>query len=234
MNGELEYKIKIKELPIGERPRERLAKFGAASLSISELLAIILRTGSHGETALDVANKLLSKYNGNIKSLFCADVSELSKIKGIGFAKAVQIKAVFELAKRIQSFTDEKVEISSPADVASILMPKLRTLDKEHLVILCLDPRNRIHNGSEVTISVGSLDVNIIDPREIFRVALSKNAASIILVHNHPSGDPSPSDGDIEVMRRVMEAGRLIGINVQDHIIIGDGTFISFREKGLL
>ena len=154
MNGELEYKIKIKELPIGERPRERLAKFGAASLSISELLAIILRTGSHGETALDVANKLLSKYNGNIKSLFCADVSELSKIKGIGFAKAVQIKAVFELAKRIQSFTDEKVEISSPADVDSILMPKLRTLDKEHLVILCLDPRNRILNGSEVTISV--------------------------------------------------------------------------------
>lgn len=204
MNGELEYKIKIKELPIGERPRERLAKFGAASLSISELLAIILRTGSHGETALDVANKLLSKYNGNIKSLFCADVCELSKIKGIGFAKAVQIKTVFELAKKIKSFTDEKVEISSPADVDGILMPKLRTLDKEHLVILCLDPRNRILNGSEVTISVGSLDVNIIDPREIFRVALSKNAASIILVHNHPPRDPSPSDGE----------------------------FISFREKG--
>jgi len=232
--SEVEYKIKIKDLPKDERPRERLAKFGAESLSTSELLAIILRTGSHGETALDVANKLLNKHDGNIKSLFSADITELSKIKGIGFAKAVQLKSVFELAKRIHSFTNEKIEVSTPEDVANILMPKMRSLDKEHLVILCLDPRNRILNGSEVTISIGSLDVNIVDPREVFKVALAKNAASIILAHNHPSGDPSPSSDDIKITKRLMEAGDLMGIGVLDHIIFGDGKYISLKSKELI
>jgi len=232
--SKIEYKIKIKDLPKDERPRERLAKFGAESLSTSELLAIILRTGSHGETALDIANKLLNKHNGNIKSLFSADITEMSKTKGIGFAKAVQLKAVFELAKRIHSFTNEKTEVSTPEDVANILMPKMRSLDKEHLVILCLDPRNRILNGSEVTISIGSLDVNIVDPREVFKVALAKNAASIILAHNHPSGDPGPSTDDIKITKRLMEAGDLMGIGVLDHIIFGDGKYISLKNKGLI
>ncbi|WRQ72879.1 MAG: DNA repair protein RadC [Methanosarcinales archaeon Met12] len=232
--SEVEYRIKIKDLPKDERPRERLAKFGAESLSTSELLAIILRTGSHGETALDTANKLLNKHDGNIKSLFFADITELSKIRGIGFAKAVQLKAVFELAKRIQSFTNEKTKVSTPEDVANLLMPKMRSLDKEHLVILCLDPRNRILNGSEVTISIGSLDMSIIDPKEVFKVALAKNAASIILAHNHPSGDPSPSSDDLRITKRLMEAGDIMGIGVLDHIIFGDGEYISLKNKGLI
>jgi len=228
-----ENKIKIRDLPEEERPRERLAKYGPEALSNAELLAIILRTGIKGDTAIDLANKLLNHFNGNLKAIVSADMNELSKIKGLGFAKSAQIKAAFELSKRI-NYTQENIRISSPKDAAEFLMPKLRYLEKEHFVILCLGVRNRVIDNTELKISVGSLDVNIVDPREVFKVALAKNASSIILAHNHPSGDPSPSDNDIEVTRRVEEAGRMIGIEVYDHVIIGDGKYVSLKEKGLM
>jgi len=227
-------KITIKEWPEGERPRERLVKHGAESLSNSELLAIILRTGSRGETVLELANKLIAKYKGNLRNLFSADVNELNKIKGVGTTKAVQIKAVFELVKRINSGSSKKIEISSPQDVSNFLMSKMKFLDKETFVILCLNTRNKLIDSSEIKISVGSLNTNIVDPREIFKVALSKNAASIILAHNHPSGDPEPSDGDIEVTKRIVEAGKLIGIDVTDHVIIGENKFVSLKDRGLI
>lgn len=223
-------KIRIKDMPKDDRPRERLVKLGGESLSTPELLAIILRTGFKGETAVDVANKLLKIYNNNLKDLFSADVNELSKIKGIGFTKAVQLKAVFELYNRLSTFKEEeKIYINSPEDAYSILKP-LGFLDKECFVLLCLNTRNRLL--SKETLTVGSSNANIVDPKEVFRIALSKNSASIVLAHNHPSGDSSPSDSDIEITKRIVDAGRLFDIDVQDHIIIGKEGFLSLKEKG--
>lgn len=225
-----ESKIRIKDMPLEERPRERLARLGGESLSVPELLAIILRTGLKGETAVDVANKLLKNYNNNLRDLFSTDYNELSKIKGIGFTKAIQLKAVFELYNRLSTFKEEeKVYISSPEDAYSILKP-LGFLDKEYFVLLCLNTRNRLL--SKETLSIGSLNANIVDPKEVFRVALSKNSSSILLAHNHPSGDPRPSDGDIEITKRIVEAGRLFDIDIQDHIIIGKDGFVSLKKKG--
>jgi len=230
-NGE-KLKVRIKDMPPEERPRERLARLGGEALSTSELLAIILRTGSRGETALDVAKRLLKIYNNNLKDLFSADINELSKIRGVGFAKAVQLKAVFELYNRLNMFKDEeKIYINSPEDAYSILKP-LGFLDREHFVILCLNARNRLIAKDKI--SVGSLNANIVDPKQIFKIALLRNAASIILAHNHPSGDPSPSDGDIELTKKIVEAGKLFDIEVQDHIIIGKDGFVSLREIGVL
>ncbi len=227
-----EYKIKIRDMPQEERPRERLAKYGAEALSNAELLAIILRTGMKGGTAIDLANKLLNHFNGNLKAIVSADMNELSKIKGLGFAKAAQIKAAFELSKRI-NYLQDNIRISSPKDAAEFLMPKLRYLDKEHFFVLCLDTRNKLI-GNEVKVSVGSLNASIVESREIFKAAIAKNAAVVILAHNHPSGDPTPSNEDIAVTKRVVNAGDVIGIKVNDHIIIGDGKYVSMKERGLI
>ncbi len=226
-------KTYIKDLPLGERPRERLASHGAAALSTSELIAILLRTGRRGETAIDVANRLLGKY-GSLRALFSADVNELRWMPGMGFAKAVQLKAAFELAKRLDYPSTDRYEVSTPKDVAEFLMPKMRGLDKEQVTMLCLDTRCGVIDNAEVVLSVGSLNLSIMEPRSIFRSALAKNADSVVLAHNHPSGDPEPSDGDVEVTKRILEAGRLLGVEVRDHVIIGDGKFFSMREKGLM
>jgi DNA repair protein RadC len=226
-------KTYIKDLPPGERPRERLARQGASALSTSELIAILLRTGRRGETAVDVANRLMRRYV-NLRALFSADINELRWIPGMGFAKAVQLKAAFELAKRLDYPSTERYEVSTPKDVAEFLMPKMKGLDREEVVMLCLDTRCGVIDNSEVVVSVGSLNLSVMEPRSIFRTALMKNADSVILVHNHPSGDPKPSDGDIEVTKRVMEAGRMLGVEVRDHVIMGDGEFFSMKEKGLI
>ncbi len=226
-------KAYIKDLPANERPRERLARQGAVALSTSELIAILLRTGRRGETAIEVANRLLRKY-GSLRSLFSADVNELRWIPGMGFAKAVQLKAAFELAKRLDYPSTERYEVSTPKDVAEFLMPKMRGLDKEQVAMLCLDTRCGVIDNAEVVVSVGSLNLSVMDPRSILRVALMKNADSVILAHNHPSGDPQPSDGDVEVTKRVVEAGKMLGVEVRDHVVIGDGKFFSMREKGLM
>ncbi|MFQ6136197.1 MAG: DNA repair protein RadC [Candidatus Hydrothermarchaeales archaeon] len=231
--GVVEYKIRIKDLPEEERPRERLVKFGAEALSTSELLAIILRSGSPGCTVIELSNKLLSRYDGNLKSLFSATVNELSEIDGIKMAKAAQIKACFELGKRLAAFTENvKPVIQKPEDVASLFMSEMRYLDKEYFKGLFLDSKNKILK--EETISIGSLNANIVHPREVFKRALSYSAASIVLVHNHPSGDPSPSNNDIEITEKLIVAGKLMGIELLDHIVIGDGQFKSLKREGLI
>ena len=227
-----ENKIKIMDMPQGERPRERLAKYGAEALSNAELLAIILRTGSQGETAVDVGNKLLKMYEGNLRELFTTDVNELSKIKGLGFVKAVQLKACLELAKRIFEYKPEKNQVRSTQDVVNMLMPELRFEKQEKLFAVFLGTKNYLIKRKLV--SVGGIDVNVFKPKEILYMAVRENSSAMIIVHNHPSGDPEPSEDDIKITKKLVEAGKVIGIPLQDHIIIGDGTYISMKERGII
>ncbi len=224
----------IREMPEQERPRERMLQYGPAALSDVELLAIILRTGGTGFTVLDLARLLLTSYNGNLAALFKADVPHLLKVGGIGPAKAVQLRAVFELSRRIHTRSPERKALRSPAQAAAIFMPFFKGEEKERLLLLCLDTKCRFSPGSEIILSEGSINCSIIDTREIFKKALAHNAASIILVHNHPSGDPAPSMEDIEVTKRVVEVGGLLQVPVHDHIVIGDGTYASLRELGYI
>lgn len=232
MDEKVEYKIRIKDLPKEERPRERLVKFGADGLSTAELIAIILGTGSRGNTAVELASKLLSKYDGNLRELFSAEVEELSKMKGLGFAKAVQLKACFELAKRIFEYKIDKNQVRSAQDIVNFLMPEIRFDKQEKLFAIFLDPRNYLIKHR--LISIGGFDANVFKPKEILHLAVKENASSIILVHNHPSGDPEPSDEDIIITKKLKDAGKVVGLSIYDHIIIGDGCYISMKEKGIV
>ena len=225
----VEYKAKIKDMPEDERPRERLIKYGPKHLSTAELLAIVMRVGTREENALELAKKLLEKYN--LSALSKSDVIELRKTLGIGDAKACQIVASFELGRRLLTY-ESKPPIRTPQDVADMFMPELRYLKKEIFKGVYLDTKNRVI--ADETVSMGSLNTNIVHPREVFKKAIEKSAASIILVHNHPSGDPTPSNEDIELTKRMREAGNLLGIEVFDHVIIGDGKYISLKEKELI
>lgn len=219
-------------LPKEERPRERLAKYGAEALSNAELLALILRTGSQGETAVDVGNKLLKMYDGNLRELFTADVNELSKIKGLGFAKAIQLKTCLELAKRIFEYKPEKNQVRSTQDVVNMLMPELRFEKQEKLFAVFLGTKNYLIKRKLV--SVGGIDINVFKPKEILYMAVRENSSAMIIVHNHPSGDPEPSEDDVKITKKLVEAGKVIGIPLLDHIIIGDGTYISMKERGII
>jgi DNA repair protein RadC len=226
-----EYKIRIHDMPEDERPRERLLKYGPGALSSSELLAIILRTGSQKENVVNMCTRILSEYS--IKQLSQADVVKLTQIHGIGPAKATQIAAVFELARKLETFVDEpKRKIRSPADVYSLLYPKMREQKREKLTALYLDTKN--HVLREEVVSIGSLNANIVHPREVFKSALLESSASVILAHNHPSGDPTPSREDIAVTEKLIEGGKLLGIDVLDHVIIGDGRYVSLKDEGLV
>jgi len=225
----VEYKAKIKDMPEDERPRERLIKYGPKHLSTAELLAIVMRVGTREENALELAKKLLEKYN--LPALSKSDVIELRKTLGIGDAKACQIVASFELGRRLLTY-ESKPPIRTPQDVADMFMSELRYLKKEIFKGVYLDTKNRVI--ADETVSMGSLNTNIVHPREVFKKAIEKSAASIILVHNHPSGDPTPSSEDIELTKRMREAGNLLGIEVFDHVIIGDGKYISLKEKELI
>ncbi len=225
----VEYKAKIKDMPEDERPRERLIKYGPKHLSTAELLAIVMRVGTREENALELAKKLLEKYN--LPALSKSDVIELRKTLGIGDAKACQIVASFELGRRLLTY-ESKPPIRTPQDVADMFMSELRYLKKEIFKGVYLDTKNRVI--ADETVSMGSLNTNIVHPREVFKKAIEKSAASIILVHNHPSGDPTPSNEDIELTKRMREAGNLLGIEVFDHVIIGDGKYISLKEKELI
>ncbi|CDF58127.1 RadC family protein [Thermobrachium celere] len=227
-----EYCIRIKDIPIEERPRERLIKYGESALSNAELLAIILRTGTKSESALDLAKKILSMYGG-ITFLANSSVFELSKIRGIGFAKACQIKACIELGKRLNSFKgQEKVKITCPEDVALLVMDEMRFLTKEHFRVIFLNTKNYVIQVKDI--SIGSLNSSIVHPREVFLEAIKQSSASIILCHNHPSGDPNPSSEDINITKRLIDAGKILGIEVLDHLIIGDGKYISLKEKNII
>ncbi|HUV90451.1 MAG TPA: DNA repair protein RadC [Anaerolineae bacterium] len=221
----------IRDLPSGERPRERLIRAGEGALSTSELLAIILRTGTGGESVLDMASRLLSCYGG-LAGLARASFAELEAERGMGEAKTSQLKAALELGRRmLLSSPEDRFLVRSPSDVAQLLMSEMAHLQQEHFQVLYLDTRNRLL-GSE-TVYVGSLNASHIRVAEVFRDAVKRNCAAIIVAHNHPSGDPTPSPEDVEVTRQLVAAGNLLDIEVLDHLIIGQQRFVSLRERGL-
>ena len=223
----------VHDLPLSERPRERLLKHGIEALSAQEILALILGRGIKDESVIVTAQKLLSTF-GNLKNIAAASMEELTKIKGIGPAKAAQIKAAFELSKRLEDSPDKgrKTTVKSPEDAIKSVKNQLKGKKKEHFLVLSLDTRNHLINTQ--TISIGSLDSSIVHPREVFKEAISSTAASVIFAHNHPSGDPTPSEDDIKLTKRLVEAGEILGIEVLDHIIICDKDYISMKSKNLL
>ena len=225
-----EYSITIKELPEESRPRERLLRQGAGALSNEELLAILLRTGVENESVLSMAQRML-KECGGIHFLAAATVDELKSQRGIGEAKACQIKAAVELGKRIASTSKEvRPQIKCPQDVANLLMEEMRFLDREHFKVISLGTKNRVEAVDDI--SVGSLNASLVHPREVFKNAVKRNAAGVILIHNHPSGDPTPSREDLQITKRLVEAGEIMGISVYDHLIFGERNFISLKEQG--
>lgn len=224
--------LMIRDFPVDERPRERLIQNGPSSLSNQELLAILLRTGTKSESVVQLANRMLTQFDG-LMWLKDAALEEMTALKGIGEAKAVQIAAAVELGRRISnlSYTDRYV-IRSPEDGANYMMNDMRFLHQENFVCLYLNTKNQVIHRQ--TIFVGSLNASIVHPREVFKEAFRRSAASIICLHNHPSGDPTPSREDIEVTKRLVECGKMIGIEVLDHLIIGDNKYISMKEKGYM
>jgi len=223
---------KIKEWPENERPRERLVKYGPEGLSDAQLLAIILRTGGQGKGVMNLAMSLLDTFKG-LGNIDRSSVADLSSIKGLGPAKIAQLKAAFELGKRLMSESSEARPVfSSSQSVYAHFAPRLKNLKKELFLSLLLDAKNRVIR--EVTISEGTLTNSLIHPREAFREAIGESAASVIFAHNHPSGDPAPSRDDIAITERLKQAGDLVGISVLDHVIIGDGKYVSLKERGIL
>lgn len=225
----------IKEWPEDERPREKMLKKGAATLSDAELLALVIRSGDPGsrQSAIDLGRQLITHFSGNLRELAGADIAELCAIKGMGLAKASSVKAAFTLAARFQGRKLEHLDrFTSPQQVFDYFHHEFRDSRKEHFLILLLDGKNRIIR--RVQVSEGSLNQSIVHPREVFAPAVKESAAAVILVHNHPTGDPAPSSEDIAITRRLKEAGEIMGIKVLDHIIVGDGEYLSFVERGLL
>jgi DNA repair protein RadC len=230
------YQRSIKDWPEDERPRERLMKFGADALSEAQLLAIVLATGdaSSGQSALDLAISLVRIFGG-LRALDAASITELCQTKGIGTAKATTIKAALELGKRLSSESPERrFKVTAPADIVNHFRPRLQYLRKEVFKAVLLDTKHRVLK--DVTVSEGSLTASLVHPREAFLPAIKESAAAVIFLHNHPSGDPSPSPEDKELTQRLAEVGHLVGISVLDHIIIGTGSpgYMSFRDAGLL
>jgi len=226
--------FKIRDLPASARPRERLQELGAGKLSDIELLAVIIGKGVKGEPVLRVAEQLLNKFK-DLRTIANASVEELSKFKGIGLAKATQIKAGLELGRRVDrqsALRMEKPLVKKPSDIQALLQGELRDKDKECFVLIMLDTRSRLIKYKEI--SAGSLDASIVHPREVFKEAISASAASVILAHNHPSGNPEASDDDIRLTKRLIEAGKIIDINVLDHIIIGAKEPFSMKGNKLI
>lgn len=224
--------VTLRNVPSEDRPRERMLQYGPQVLSNAELLAVLLRTGTLAESAVHLAERVLVDCEG-IRGLVDASIEQLTQIRGIGPAKALQIQAGIELGRRIaQSKLPETMVIRSPRDVADLMTEDLRYLQKEHFVCLFLNTKNQVL--AKETMSIGSLNASIVHPREVFRAAIKRSSASIICIHNHPSGNPTPSSDDIEITRRLIEAGSIIGIDVLDHIIIGDKTYVSLKEQGYM
>lgn len=222
----------IKDVPKEDRPRERLLKLGANHLSNQELLAILLGSGTKEESVMALSHRVLMHFEG-LKLLNDATIEELTAIKGIGSAKGVLVLSAMELGRRMHQYkSEERYVIRSPEDGADYIMEEMRSLNQEHFVVLFLNTKNQIIHRQ--TIFIGSLNASIVHPREVYREAVKRSAASIIVAHNHPSGDPSPSQEDIHVTRRLVESGKMIGIEVLDHLIIGDRKFVSLKEKGYL
>ncbi|HMA59849.1 MAG TPA: DNA repair protein RadC [Halanaerobiales bacterium] len=218
-------------MPVDKRPREKMIKYGSNSLTTEELMALIIRTGYQRETAIDLASNLLNKSKG-LKGIIDFTPEEFMQYKGIGKAKSTQLCAVIELSKRISSCNYQgEILLNSPKEAVSLLMPMMRHLKQEHLYALLLDVKNKII--AKTLISKGGLASSTVHPREVFKKAIKKSCASLIIAHNHPSGDPTPSDNDIEVTKRLLSAGEVLGIDLLDHLIIGDGKYISLKAKNL-
>jgi len=229
----LKSSITIKEMPQEERPREKMMKYGVSSLSNIELLAILIGSGTRDTTALSLAARIISLEKDGISFLGHCLPQDLCAIKGIGMAKSCQIVAAIALGKRIATRPrGKRLRINSPDEIAALFMEELRYLKKEFFRVLLLNTKNEIIGMEDA--SIGNLNSSIVHPREIFCSAIKKSASSMIVVHNHPSGNPKPSQNDLDVTVRLVEAGKLLGISVVDHLIIGDGVYISLKEKGLL
>lgn len=232
MAGEAEYRPRIADLAQADRPRERLLAVGAEGLSNAALLAILLRVGTRGENAVRLAERLLAELGG-LPGLHRKSQSDLCEVKGIGGAKAAQLMAAIELGRRIAVCSpEERPTISSPADAANLLMYQMSALEQEYLFVILLDTRNRVL-GKPLEIYHGSLNTSLIRAGEVFREAVKINAAGLIVAHNHPSGDPTPSPEDVAVTRTLVDAGRLLDVEVLDHLVIGRQRFVSLKERGL-
>jgi DNA repair protein RadC len=222
----------IKKWPKHERPRERLLQHGPQHLTEAELLGILLGKGTKEKTAIDVARQLLDQYE-SLQKLFSRSPSELMKIKGIGSAKAAALSAAFELVRRVQSQGNpDRATFKRSSDVANHYLPLFRDLKKEVFKVLLLNRANRLIR--EVPVSEGTLDASIVHPRDVFKEAILEPAASVILIHNHPSGNPTPSEEDLRITKQLVEAGRLLGIKVYDHIILAGDHYRSLADEGLI
>lgn len=229
----MNHHLTVKELPESEKPYEKCLRYGAGSLSDAELLAVIIRTGTKGKKSVEVAQELLSRREKNLLNLYRLSVKELEDIPGIGTVKAVQLKCLAEIAKRVaKAVRIHEVALASPSSVAAYYMEELRHEEREKLMLCMFDSQCRLL-GDEI-LSVGTVSESLISPREIFRRALAEQAVYVILLHNHPSGASYPSAQDKIVTRRVKECGEMIGIHLSDHIIIGDNQYFSFKEENLL
>lgn len=227
----MDYQFGIKDMPPEMRPRERLSIHGEKNLSERELLAIIIGNGTKNVSALDLAHRLLVHFQG-LRNIREAELEELMTVKGIGTAKAVTIKAAIELGRRTALDVKIKDFIHSPEDVSRLLMDEMRYLDREHLYGLYLDRKGGLL--SKEIISIGSLSSSIVHPREVFKSAVKCSASSVIVAHNHPSGDPTPSREDFDITRRLAEAGKIMGIELIDHLVIGHKSYCSLKEKGAI
>ena len=226
------YRPLIRDLPQGERPRERLKHYGSRYLSNTELIAILLRTGLQGENVLSMASRLLSTFNG-LSGLGSSSFAQLCAQKGLSEAKACQLLAALELGRRFASLApEERVVIQSPQDVANLVAAEMGSFEQEHLRVLLLNTKNEVVNLQEIYI--GNVNSSVARPAEIFRPAVRDNAPSVIVVHNHPSGDPTPSPEDVAITKDLVQAGKLLSIDLLDHVVIGSGgRFVSLNQKGL-
>jgi len=223
--------VTVKEMPEKERPRERLARVGPQSLSTSELLAIILRTGVGGENVLTMSNRILGTFSG-LAGLARASFAQLTAQRGLGPAKASQLMAAFELGRRLMAEApEERYQIRSPSDASHILLPLIGHKEQEHFVVLYLDTRNRVVD--QEILYKGSLNTSLVRTAEVFRGAVRRNSAALVVAHNHPSGDPHPSPEDIALTRRLVKAGKLLEVDVLDHLVIGQNRYVSLREREL-
>ncbi len=224
-------RLTIRELPPDLRPRERLIGSGASSLSNTELLAIIIGTGTRSATTVQVAERLLFRFE-SLGVLGSSTFEELLDVSGIGESKAAKVLAALELGKRLNGTPITRTTIATPKDVADVMMTQMRYLDREHFRALVLNTKNQLLRV--IDISVGSLNSSVVHPRELYKMVIRHNGAAVIVVHNHPSGDPTPSAEDVALTRRLLKAGTILGVDLLDHVVLGDGAFVSLKERNLM